>query len=356
MKIKGLAWVTRKQPGKPILHFCYAWRGGPCIMKATGGPRPALTPEAVRLYLAAVDNRDAAPAHTLSAVAAAWRKSPEWRGMATSTRVQWGYKLAAIEEKWGAAPFHLFEDQRIRAKILDWRDGMASTPRSADYAIQVLSAFLAWATERGHLKRNHAAGIRQLYKGGQRAHIIWTPEERAIWQQAAPPIRNAFELACLTGLRRGDLVRLPWEAVGLNAIVWQPEKGQGKAIATIPLLPALKALLADLRSQSATSKTGAPTGPILKSETGKPYSVTGLTHGIARERDRLNLPAKHLHDCRGTFATELCLAGLTDQQIADILGWGASRVATIRRVYVDQAATVVAIGAALNKTKSKTRV
>jgi hypothetical protein len=33
-----------------------------------------------------------------------------------------------------------------------------------------------------------------------------------------------------------------------------------------------------------------------------------------------------------------------------------NRIAAIRRVYVDQAATVVAIGAALNKTKSKTRV
>ena len=56
--------------------------------------------------------------------------------------------------------------------------------------------------------------------------------------------------------------------------------------------------------------------------------------------------AKHLHDLRGTFATNLILHGanLTDQEVADIMGWSPQHVAAIRRVYVDQARVIVAIG------------
>ena len=37
-------------------------------------------------------------------------------------------------------------------------------------------------------------------------------------------------------------------------------------------------------------------------------------------------------------------ANLTDQEVAEIMGWSPQQVADIRRVYVDQARVVVAIG------------
>jgi hypothetical protein len=56
--------------------------------------------------------------------------------------------------------------------------------------------------------------------------------------------------------------------------------------------------------------------------------------------------AEHLHDLRGTFATKFILhsANLTDHEIADIMGGSPQQVADVRRVYVDQARVVVAIG------------
>lgn len=47
---------------------------------------------------------------------------------------------------------------------------------------------------------------------------------------------------------------------------------------------------------------------------------------------------------RGTFCTKLILAGLTDKEAADIMGWAPEQVAGIRRTYVDDARVVVAIG------------
>jgi len=50
-----------------------------------------------------------------------------------------------------------------------------------------------------------------------------------------------------------------------------------------------------------------------------------------------------MRNLRGTFATRCMIAGLTDQEIADILGWTTKDVAAIRIKYVDQARVVVAM-------------
>jgi hypothetical protein len=51
-----------------------------------------------------------------------------------------------------------------------------------------------------------------------------------------------------------------------------------------------------------------------------------------------------LHDIfRGTFVTRLCRAGITDQEIADIVAWSPQNVSRVRRMYIDDAAVVVAL-------------
>ncbi|GAM07313.1 hypothetical protein MBENS4_4309 [Novosphingobium sp. MBES04] len=57
----------------------------------------------------------------------------------------------------------------------------------------------------------------------------------------------------------------------------------------------------------------------------------------------------NLHDLRGTFATRCMIAGLTDQEIADILGWNTKDVAFIRLKYVDQARVVVAMAERISR-------
>lgn len=59
---------------------------------------------------------------------------------------------------------------------------------------------------------------------------------------------------------------------------------------------------------------------------------------------------KHLHDLRGTFLTRCCIAGLNDQEIADIVGWNTKDIRAIRARYANQARIVVAIGERLART------
>lgn len=65
-----------------------------------------------------------------------------------------------------------------------------------------------------------------------------------------------------------------------------------------------------------------------------------LTSTLRRARGQ----KKRLHHVRGTFCTKLILAKLSDLEAADIMGWSSDQVTGIRRVYVDQASVIVAIG------------
>ena len=89
---------------------------------------------------------------------------------------------------------------------------------------------------------------------------------------------------------------------------------------------------------------------------GRPWTADGFGGSFNRIRDATNIDhvdeetgirkKKHLHDVRGTFATRRIAqpAGLSDQEVADMMAWSPQQVADIRRVYVDQARVVVAIG------------
>ncbi len=116
------------------------------------------------------------------------------------------------------------------------------------------------------------------------------------------------------------------------------------------LLPQLSALLDELGTRSR--RNGVNT--VLVNSFGQSWSGDGFGGSFNRIRDAAGIvhvdpeagedKKKHLHDVRGTFCTKLILAGLTDQEAADIMGWSPDQVAGIRRVYVDQSSVIVAIG------------
>ncbi len=347
VRMTGLNWTRVRRKGKPDVWYFYAWRGGPLIMRGEGPTRPALTPEAVAAYKDARDAANKAPAETLDRLAQDWRASPEWKALAPDTRKQWAYKLDAIQAKFGDAELEAFEDRGMRSDVMKWRNSMAANPRKADMHMQVLRALLKHGRDCGKLSLNIAEGIPALYKTGQRAGIIWTPEDRATFAKVArPDVAQAVEFACLTGFRRADLIAVPWEAVGDHQIVWRTSKSARRALVTLPLYPALSALL---------KRIGRGEGAILRDERGKPWHRDTLSHLVAHYRQEAGLGDLHLHDCRGTAITELS-PWMTVRQLADCFGWSEASVSAIIRQYVDAEANVRAIGAAISKRVSKTRV
>lgn len=354
--MKGVHFVRFNLAGGGHRWYVYAWRGGPRIDTIDGGSRPRLSRE---MEKAAADARRQAAEvgeHTLGGLVRAWHRSPEWQALAPQTRDTWTVPLNRIDTKWGGLPLELWNDHRMVGKVVTWRDSMAETPRAADIAVTVLARLLEWGRLRARVRVNVAAGIPQLYRGGDRAEIIWLAEDyEAFYRSAlmldAPLAVDIVDLAEWTGFRAADLAAVTFAEVGPEAIVRKAlKRSRGRRRrAAVPILPPLVDLLQELRTRSR--KPGVDT--LLVNSRGEPWSPDSLSQLVSRvarhagivhceegEPDR----NKHLHDIRGTFVTHLCRAELTDDQVANVVAWSPQSVSRIRRTYVDDAAVVVAIG------------
>lgn len=353
----GLHIVTKRRPGKPVIHYVYAWRGGPLILRKEGGTKPAIT-AALTDAAAAARPTSAAPADTIDGLIIRYTESAAWKRLAASTRVNYGTWHARISIKFGKAPLKVFADRRIRADVLDWRDRWAEQPRSADAAITAFSALLSWAVDRGLLPFNVLFDTDRLYDQ-DRSDIIWEADHFAAFaKEASVEVQEAVDLAAATGLRRGDLVRLPWSAIGEHAIVWHTGKSRGRTLVTVPILPETKAIFARIKARHAAEmaakrkdKRKPLPDTVLSNSYWRPWTPMGLGSRFRDARDAAGITV-HLHDLRGTFATRCMIAGLTDQEIADILGWTTKDVSKIRSKYVSQHRVVVEIGKRIAATKS----
>lgn len=366
VRIKGLNRVKKRlKDGREVVHW-YAWKGGPAL---TGKPGSA---EFIGSYNEAVANRRGPQNDTLAGLVQRYRSSPEFQALADSTKREWNRWLDRIaqdqtDKDIGGLPFKLLEDRRVRADLLDWRDQWADRPRAADYAMQVLSRVLGWAHGRGLLAINAAAGVEQLY-ASDRADQIWTADETAryVAKAGSPEVGFIVPLANVTGLRREDLARLDEnDHVGDLAIVMATGKSQGRKVVRVPLLPEAKVLLAEIKAQkvrrhaqlcSIARRKGTPPPPlssrVLTNTRGKPWTVNGLEHQVIDTKQAAGVN-KHLHDCRGTFATRLRKGGLTAPEIADILGWEEDRVQRLLATYVDQDAIIQEIAERISRNESR---
>lgn len=339
---KGLNQVTRRLSDGRRVTYWYAWKGGP---RLPGKPGETTF---IAAYNRALADRTAPDTTTLSGLVALYRSKPEFLRLADSTRAEWNRWLNRIvAHDIGRLPHRALDDRRVRHDLLEWRDEYADRPRTADYGVQVLSRVLGFGVERGILTHNHAKAVPQLYEAN-RADKIWSEDELARFcGRASTPVGQALRLACLTGLRRGDLVNLTWGQVGDLVIEKATSKSGGAAVAVIPLLEETRTLLDEIGR-------GEGDGTVLLNARGRPWTPGGLTHQIIDVTSTLGID-RTLHDARGTFATRLRLAGLERDEIADIMGWKRERVDRILTRYVDQELTIRNMAARLRANESGTK-
>lgn len=375
VRLKGVNKIRKVRPDGRVEVLWYAWRGkgAPRLLGEPGSP------EFLKSYAEAHAARKAAPAEaeeTLAGLVGRYRAAPEFTKLAEQTKAEWRRWLDRIALDRddapldiGGLPLSALDDRRARADLLAWRDQWADRPRTADYAIQVLSRVLSWSVDRGLLAINLAAGVSQLYDG-DRADQIWTPAEIAAFVVAAPSpeVAQIVRLACLTGISRTDLCRLSWSQVGDTAIVLPRRKTRGRKNYVVPIYPELRQLLDEIRARQAANHAaltaraeakGRPLPPnltdltpVLTNTRGRAWSVSGLEHQVIDTKAKAKPPiAKHLHDARGTFVTKLRHAGLKASEIADIVAWREQRVERLLATYVDLDTIVKSIADRLHSRK-----
>lgn len=331
VELKGIHRVINRATGA---EYHYAWRGGPRLAGAPGSP------EYLRSYNEAIADRKAVDGDRFAAVIVAYKASDSFLRLAPSTRKEWSRWLDRIRDEFGDYRTAVFDrPDRIRPLIRKWRGKFAEKPRTADYAMQVLSRVLSHAVDPlGHIATNPCEGIKRLYSG-DRSEIIWTEDDlKAIRREASAELALAFDLAAHTGLRLGDLVRLSWSHIGDDHIEIMTGKGRRKQRrAIVPLYGDLRALLARIPKRATT---------VLTSTRKRPWTVSGISSSIQDVKAAAGLTDRdlHFHDLRGTAATKFYLAGLKVRVIAEILAWEEEAVERIIRRYVGRhAATLEAI-------------
>lgn len=311
--------------------YIYAWRGGPRIDAEPG------TPAFMAAYNEAVEKYRAPETGRFRWIVSSYKASDDYRKLADTTRRNWSRWLDIIAEYFGDLSIRQFDrPEKIRPSIRRWRAKYAGTPRAADYGMQVLSRVLAYAVDPlGKISSNPCDGIKRLYSV-DRSEIIWADSDIAqLRPYASAEVNLAVDLAAHTGLRASDLVRLSWSHVEADAIVISTGKSRHRREAIIPIYADLRSLLGRIPKRATT---------ILTNSRKRPWTASGLDSSLrpAMAEAKLNERDLHFHDLRGTAATKFYLAGLTERQIAEIMGWEEEHVARIIRRYVSRNAAIKA--------------
>ena len=341
IKIKGVNPVRDKRTGE--VRYYLGRHKGAVRLKGVPG-----TPEFMASYTEALARRKPADNGKMRALVSLYRSSAAFTGLAPKTREIWSRWLDRIVERFGDYSVAQFgRAETIRPIIRKWRDKWADRPRSADYAMQVLSRLLTHAVDLDKISANPCEGIKSLYKN-DRSKIIWTDADLAsIKAVASPSVWQGINLAAHTGLRAEDLRRLSWSHIGLDAIVIPTNKSRGQKEAFVPLYDDLRAVLASIPKCSTA---------VLTSETGRPHK-DGPNGSSFRKAFKLAFTDPrdlHFHDLRGTAATRFHAAGLSNRDIGEILAWGETQVDKIIRRYVGQSARAAAMVQKLNRSETRT--
>jgi integrase len=333
VELRGIAKATAK--GKT---YWYAWRGGPRLRGEPG------TPEFMASYNEAIESRRMPDTGRFKFLVVLYKASTDYTKLADSTRKSWAPWLDRIAEYFGDLRIVQFDrPEKIRPVIRRWRSQWADKPRTADYAMQVLSRVLSHAVELGKIAGNPCEGIKRIYTG-DRSEIIWTDADIAQLKQACTPeIAYAVDLAAHTGLRESDLLRLCWSHVKEDAITIATGKSKYRREAIIPLYDALRDVLARIPKRSPM---------VLINRFGRPWKAFAASFHAAKSA--AGIGDLHFHDLRGTAATRFYIAGLSIRAIGEILGWEEDNVEKIIRKYVARGAATRAAIRQLNEARKRT--
>lgn len=323
VRLKGVHTVKARLASGKVVSYHYAWKGGPRLSGEPGSP------EFMASFTKAHDDQKAPSATIFRKLIVAFRADPEFTRLSDATKRAYRTHLDAIDEEFGDMPITALDDMKVRRHFIDWRNGMAATPRKADYAVSTLKRLLAWAVDRGEIATNRAEKIGRLHTA-DRSESVWTDDDFAAFRlHASKELQWAIDLAAHTGLRQGDLIALAW--TNYDGQSFQVRTSKRGKVALIPATAECRALMGRIAKRQAV---------ILTTERGKrPWTADGLRSSFRKAclSAKVN---RTFHDLRRTAATRLVANGIPSGQIAMMMGWSEVDIEALKRKYVSRSAVV----------------
>lgn len=135
-----------------------------------------------------------------------YRELSAWATLAPATRRQRENIFRHVEKAAGDIPFKAI----TRANIIDGREDRRATPNQANNFIKTMRGLFHWAVDVEKAAVDPTRDVKLLNVKTDGFHV-WTDDEVSTFELRWPigtRERLAFDLLLLTGLRRGDVVRL----------------------------------------------------------------------------------------------------------------------------------------------------
>lgn len=351
IKFRGLKKYPVRKNGK-VFEYCYHRATGVRMLAPFGSD--AFMAE----YLALNAKASVAPAPlkgTLGDLIAAYKRAPEFAGLAPRTRADYDAVFVYLKPLWPMpvtaidGPFVIgVRDKAFKAR----------KRRFANYVVQVISLVFTWGKpRRGDCAANPAADVPKIRRPKQmaKANRPWTREEwGAVWQHAAPQLRHVLALGTFAMMRIGDALSTSWadNVISLGGrdrgVVWtQSKTGDEVRFDPAPaqLLDELAAIRAEnqKRLEDATAHPRKPVelaviaaakgeGVVCRNAFGEPWTASGFrasfrTLKMDLQRRGLVKPGLTFHGLRHTAGKMLADAGVDTRVIAAALGHRSLKMA-----------------------------
>ncbi|MGE0409156.1 MAG: tyrosine recombinase XerC [Amphiplicatus sp.] len=248
-----------------------------------------------------------APKGTLSALAAEYFRSSDFRGLKPTTQRTYRSVIDPLRAKHGEKPVARLERRHIKSMMAE-----QSGPGAANKLLRYLRLLLEYAVELEWTASNPARGIKKMKVAGE-GFAEWPEaiieEFEAHWPLGSKP-RLAFDLLLYTGQRRSDVVMMMRSHVRDGAIrVVQQKTGQPL---WLPIHPRLAASIA------TANVTGLA---FLETEYNRPFSSAGFGNWFRDKCDAAGIAKGYsAHGLRKAAGRRLAEAGCTAHEIMAVLG------------------------------------
>jgi integrase len=236
---------------------------------------------------------------TFSYVADRYLASAQYAGKAPRTRKDNLAEVAKLKEYFNSptpCPLELIEPRHV-FKYLRWRD---DAPIRATREKALLSSIWNWARGAGYTaKANPCAGIKGTVGKGRDVYID-DAQFAAIREHADATLRDAMDLAYLTGQRVSDTLRM--DATHIREDHIEVAQGKTKTKLRISLVGELCALIERIMARKRAMPVCCTR--LVMSDRGQPLRIGAIQKRFRAARDKAGLPHIQFRDLRAKAGTD----------------------------------------------------
>ena len=315
------AWVFSKRDGKKIRKTfereseAKLWRADALVRLSKGAmraPKPTTLREAWDSWL------EAAKAGTVRNRSGDRYKAATIRAYATAMRIRVLPDFGTVR----LADLSQADLQDFSERMLAGGLGAATV----QLTIAPLRAVCKRAKQRGELVINPCSGLSLPAAQGRRERFATATEAEALIEAVAEGDRALWATALYSGLRRGELMALKWDAVDLAEGVihvragWDRLEGEidlktRSGRRRVPIIPALRDYLIEHRLL-----TGRGEGFVFGRDADRVFAAKSVTDRADVAWKDAGLDRITLHECRHTFASLMIAAGVNAKALSVFMG------------------------------------